>query len=99
MSHRIKGWYRDAVNCAPPPARNTLERITTDQVELYIYVPPLGANIRISVELSPVNDLVPTKDEIEESVKNLQRNRSGEASGMRAEHLKGWLAESKRKKR
>ena len=41
---------------------------------------------------------MPTEDEIEEAVKNLWRNRSGGASGMQAEHLKGWLAASKQKK-
>ena len=36
----MKGWYKAAVNRAPPPARATLERITADQVELYSHVPP-----------------------------------------------------------
>ena len=30
--HRIKGWYRAAVDPAPPPARVTLERITVEQL-------------------------------------------------------------------
>ena len=42
---------------------------------------------------------MPTEDEIKEPVKNLLRNRSGGQSVMRAEHLKGWLAASKQKKR
>ena len=33
--HRIKGWYKDAVDRAPPPDRFTLERITADKVDLY----------------------------------------------------------------
>ena len=36
---------------------------------------------------------------IEEALKNLRRNRSGGPSGMLAEHLKEWLAASKREKR
>ena len=96
---RLKGWYKAVVDRAPPPARATLEWITAERVDLYSSVPSPGTNIPVTVRPVPVNDSVPTKDEIEESVKNLQRNRSGEASGMRAEHLKGWLAESKRKKR
>ena len=32
--HRIQGWYKDVVNRAPPPARVTLERITTERVAL-----------------------------------------------------------------
>ena len=46
-----------------------------------------------------MDDLALTEDEIEEGVKNLRRNISRGVSGMRAEHLKGWLAASKRKKR
>ena len=33
--HRIKGWYKVAVERAPPPVRVTLERITAERVELY----------------------------------------------------------------
>ena len=63
--HRIKGWYRAVDECAPPPAQVTLRWITAERVELYSYFPPPGANIPISVEPSPVDDLVPTEDEIE----------------------------------
>ena len=96
---RLKGWYKAAVDCAPPPARSTLERITAERVNLYSYVPSPGTNIPVTVRPVPVDDSVPTEYEIEEVVKNLQRNRSSGPSGMWAEHLKGWLAASKRKKR
>ena len=45
---------------------------------------------------SDIDDSVPTEDEIPEAVKKLRRNRAGGASGMRAEHLQGWLAAAKR---
>ena len=48
--HRLKGWYQAAFNRAPPPAQVTLERITAERVDLYIYVPPPGSNIPISFE-------------------------------------------------
>ena len=86
---RMKGWYNAAVNRAPLPARATLERITAEKVELYSYVPPPGENIPVTVTPSDVDDLVPTEDETAEAVKKLKRNRSGRASGMRTEHLKG----------
>ena len=57
--HRIKGWYKAVVDRAPPPPRVTLERITTERVELYIYVPPPGTNIPISVQLFLVDDSFP----------------------------------------
>ena len=62
--NRIKGWYRTAVDRAPPPARVTLEQITVERMELYSYVPPSGVNIPISVEPFPVSDLVLTEDKI-----------------------------------
>ena len=78
---RIKGWYKAAVDCAPPPARVTLKRIMAERVELYSYVPPTGKNIPISVQLLPVEDSVPVEDKIEWAVKRLRNNRSWGRSG------------------
>ena len=94
----MKGWYKAAVKWGPPPAQATLERITAGRVELYSYVPPPGENIPVTVTPSDVDDPVPKEDEIAKAVKKLRRNRSGGASGMRAEHLKGWIAASNRGK-
>ena len=58
---QLKGWYKAAVDCALPPARATLERITVERVDLYSYVPSLGANIPVTARTVPVDDLVPTK--------------------------------------
>ena len=70
--HRIKGWYKAAVDCAPLPARGTLKRITAERVALYSYVPPLGKNIPISVKPFLVYDSVPKEDDIEWAVKQLR---------------------------
>ena len=67
-------------------------RITAQRVELYSYIPPLGTNIPIYVQPFLVEYLVPTEDVIEWTVTRLRNNRSGGPSGMRAEHLKRWLA-------
>ena len=88
----LKGWYKAAVNRAPPPARATLERITADRVDLYSYVPPPGENIPVTIILADVDDSVALEDQNTDAVKKLRRNSSGGPSGMRAEHLKGWLA-------
>ena len=93
---RMKGWYKAAVNRAPPPARATLERITAERVELYHQVPSPGDNIPVTVNPSKIDDSVPTENEIAEAVKKLRRNRSGWPSRIRAEHLKWWLVASKR---
>ena len=97
--HQLKGWYRAAVDCAPPPARVTLERIMAERVDLYRYVPTPGVNISISVEPLPVDDLVPTEDKVGWEVKRLQNHRSGGPFGMWAEHLNGWLATAKKKEK
>ena len=78
----LKGWYKAAVDRAPPPARDTIKRITAERVDLYSYVPSPGENIPVTVKLVEVDDSVPTEDEIEEAVKKLRQNKSGGPSGM-----------------
>ena len=68
-------------------------------MDLYIYVPHPGENIPISVELFPVDDSVPTEDDIEWAVKRLHNHCSGGLLGMRDEHLKSFLAEARRMKK
>ena len=63
-----------AVDYAPPPAQVTLKRIMAERVELYSYVPPPGANIPISVEPFPMDNLVPTEDNNEWAVKLLRNH-------------------------
>ena len=96
---KLKGWYKSVVNRALLPARATLKQITAERVDLYSYIPSPGMNIPVTVMPVPVDDSVPTEDDIEEAVKNLWRNISRGASGMRVEHLKGWIVLSQRKKR
>ena len=92
----MKGWYKAAVNRAPPPAQATIERIMAERVELYSHVPTPGDNTPVTVNPSDVDDSVPTEDKIEKAVKKLRRKRSGGPSGIRAEHLKGCLAAANR---
>ena len=70
-----------------------------ERVELYSYVPPLGNNILISVHPFPVDDSVPTEDEIKWVVKRIHNNQSGGPSGMRTEHLKWWLTTARKAKK
>ena len=55
-----------------------------------------GGTIPISIESFPVEDLVPTEDNIEWAVKQLRNHHSGGPSGMRAEHIKEWLEEAQK---
>ena len=38
--YQLQGWYKAAVDRAPPPARATLKWITAERVTLYILIPP-----------------------------------------------------------
>ena len=90
--YRLQGWYKAAVDRAPPPARSTLKRVTAERVALYSRSPPLGDNILVTIEPFTVEEGVPEEEEIEWAVKRLRNNRAGGPSRMRAEDLKGWLA-------
>ena len=94
--YRIQGWYKAAVDRAPPPAGVTIKRITAERVALYIRVLPPGDNIPVAIEPFVVKDLVPEEGGIEWAVKRLRSNRSGGSSRIRAEHIKGWLAVARR---
>ena len=85
---RIQGWYKDVLDCAPPPARFMLERITAERVALYSYVPPPGGNIPVNTQPFLVDYSVPEEGEIEWAFKRLRNNRSGGPSRIRAEHVK-----------
>ena len=92
---RMKGWYQAAAKRGPPPAQATLERITAERTELYSQVTSPGENIPVMVEPVIIDSSVPKEDDIAAAVQKLRRNRSGGASRIRAEHIKGWLAAAK----
>ena len=104
-AEHIKGWLAAAKRGVVaeekgkgglPPAPAMLERITAERTELYSQVPSPGENIPVTVEPALIDNSVPTEDEIAAAVKKLRRNRSGEPSRIRAEHIKGWLAAARR---
>ena len=93
---RMRGWYRAAVDHAPPPARFTLEQITANCVELYRAVPPPlppGENTPTSVMPAHVYDYVPTEEEVEWVVRRLKGNSLGGLYRMYVNHLREWLRE------
>ena len=94
--YRLQGWYKAAVDRAPPPARAMLKRITAERVTLYRQVTPLGDSIPVDIEPFAVEDGVPKEGGIEWAVKRLRNNRTGGASRMRAEDLKVWIAAARR---
>ena len=59
--YRLQGWYKAAVDRAPPPSRATLKRVSAERVTLYSRIPPLGNNIPVTIEPFAVEDRVPTE--------------------------------------
>ena len=57
--YRFQGWYKAAVDRAPPPARATLKRVTAERFALYSRVPSPGDNIPVTIEPFAVEDGVP----------------------------------------
>eukprot|EP00978_Attheya_sp_CCMP212_P028132 scaffold96327_cov32-Attheya_sp.AAC.1 len=90
----IKSWYREAGDRASPPSRDTLEKVTAESIALYRKEAPPGESIPILVEPVAVSDEIPEMEEIAEAVRKLRNNRAGGPSGIRGEHLKGWLAKA-----
>jgi hypothetical protein len=95
--HHLKGWYCSAEDRAPKPCPETLAKQTDKRIKLYTAVPPPGWAMQLNVDPSDVPAAAPTDSELRAVVGNLQNGRAAGATGMKAEHLKEWLADMKRK--
>ena len=93
----LKGWYRSAEERAPKPCPETLAAQTEERIQLYTAVPPPGWAMRINVDFAAVPDAAPTDSELRVVVGKLRNGRAAGATGMKAEHLKEWLRDMKRK--
>ena len=78
------------------PSWEQLDRIATEQAELYRYRPPEGLRLPILVTPSAVDNRLPGEEEVAQAVRSLKRGRAGGPSGMKVEGLKGWLREASR---
>ena len=87
----MQGWYKDAVDCLPPPARVALITMTAEREELYRHVPSLGDTTPVGDLPFSVDDGIPEDEDIAWAVRRLCLNRSGGPSVLRAEHLRQWL--------
>jgi hypothetical protein len=89
----LKGWYRSATNQPPKPCHLTMTCLTTKRTELYEKVPTPGGLFPIVVDPFPVRDVIPMDSKIQDGVRWLRNGQAAGAGGMRAEHLKEWLAD------
>ena len=60
----MKGWYKAAVDRAPPPTCINLGRITAERVVLNSKVLPSVENIPKSVPPAQIDYSVPTEEEV-----------------------------------
>ena len=87
----LKGWYRAASDMQAKPCYHTMERQTSDRVDLYARRLSPGDPLPINVDRIEINDDAPLDEEIRSVVSELSNGRATGASGMRAEHVKEWL--------
>ncbi len=66
---------------------------------MYAALTPPGLPLPIQVNPTLVNDVAPMKAELRMVVGELQNGRAVSVMGMKAEHIKGWLANFKREER
>ncbi len=88
----LKGWYRSAEDRSPKPCPETMAKQTQERIDLYAACTPMGLPLPIQVGSAPVNDAAPTDGELRMVVGQLWNGRAAGAMGMKAEHLKEWLA-------
>jgi hypothetical protein len=89
--HLLKGWYRAATDTQAKPCRQTMDRQTTERVDLYARRDSPGDPLPINVAPVEIND-----GELREVVGELTNGRAAGASGMRTKHVKKWLHDVQR---
>jgi hypothetical protein len=70
-----------------------------ERIDLYAARRPLGWLLPINIDPAPIPDVVPMDAELQMVVGHLRNGRVAGTTGMKAEHLKEWLANVKRKER
>ncbi len=91
--HHLKGWYRLAEDRAPKPCQETLATQTQERIDFFAARNPPGEMLLFHVDPAPVPDAAPTDSELRMVVGRLRNGRAAGATGMKAEHLKEWLAD------
>lgn len=94
---RLKAWYKHAGDRPCAPSRADLQRTSDEYQDLYSRADPPGEPIPVLVAPFDICDEIPSEEEIERHVKRLKNGKSPGPTGMRAEHLKGWLEAARRK--
>ncbi len=91
----LKRWYCLVEDRAPKPCPETMAKQTQERVDLYVARTPKGMPLPIRIDPAPVNDAAPTDGELRMVVGQLRNGCVVGATGIKAEHLKEWLANVK----
>ena len=93
----LQRWYRHSGDRPPKPSRKDLNKVTAEWQTLYTRPPqPYGEEIPVTGHHDPINDEIPTEDEIARAVRGLKNGKAAGPSGLKAEHLKTWLKAAER---
>jgi hypothetical protein len=92
----LKGWYRAASDTEAKPCNQTMERQTSERVDLYTRRELPDNSLPINVAPFEINNNVPSDGELRGVVGKLNNGRAARASGMRAKHVKKWLHDVRR---
>ncbi len=87
----LKGWYQAASDTQARPCRQTMERQTSERVDLYAPSYSPGDPLPTNVTPIKINNDVPSDSELCGVIGKLTDGQAVGASGMRAEHVKEWL--------
>jgi hypothetical protein len=92
----LQAWYKHASGKGSKPPRANLESTSADFQTLYTQKSPPGDPIPIYVAPFEIDDNVPDKREISDTVRLLRWGKSPGLSGIRAEHLREYLNAAER---
>jgi hypothetical protein len=91
----LKGWYCSAEDQAPKPCPETLAKQAQETIDLYAACCPPGYSLPICAGPAPIPDGALMDEELQMVVRELRNGCTAGTTGMKAEHLKEWLANVK----
>jgi hypothetical protein len=104
IGHNLQGiwrsrqaWYTHTSGRGLKPSRQDLNKMEVEFKAFYKLTPSPGDLIHVLVDPFEVKDYVPSEEEVEDAVLGLKSKKAPGPTGMRAEHLKEWLAAARKK--
>jgi hypothetical protein len=93
----LQRWYKHSGDRPPRPTRTDLNNTSNEYRTLYQTTQPPGEPFTTHIDTPfPVDDDIPTEQEIADAIRNLKNGKAPGHSGIRAEHLKELLRQAKK---